>query len=216
MHPRGLRCSSLKYSRYSRSSRLAREAPRPSRCDATLSPRAASRCAWSCVGLASRIARNCWVERERRFCVQSVKFLSRLRWGLLSDLTDSKPTHILTRRHAREAASSYGRKSSKPTHGRFWEDRAHRRPHRGRERRSRSCNPGCRFSVHRGPFAGRSSASRWLLLQNSQLVSWWPRDDAGGAKRSSVCANHCSRWSLHSTGGVSRDRSLTGCGWKAC
>src|SRR5919106_4398790 len=40
MHPRGLRCSSLKYSRYSRSSRLAREAPRPSRCDATLSPRA--------------------------------------------------------------------------------------------------------------------------------------------------------------------------------
>ncbi len=40
MHPRGLRCSSLKYSRYSRSSRLAREAPRPSRCDARLSPRA--------------------------------------------------------------------------------------------------------------------------------------------------------------------------------
>src|SRR5204863_487408 len=28
MHPRGLRCSSLKYSRYSRSSRLARGAPR--------------------------------------------------------------------------------------------------------------------------------------------------------------------------------------------
>src|SRR5687768_8381054 len=41
MHPRGRRCSSLKYSRYSRSSRLAREAPRPSRCDARLSPRAA-------------------------------------------------------------------------------------------------------------------------------------------------------------------------------
>src|SRR6266852_3707459 len=40
MHPRRLRCSSLKYSRYSRSSRLAREAPRPSRCDARLSPRA--------------------------------------------------------------------------------------------------------------------------------------------------------------------------------
>src|SRR5437016_3479354 len=41
MHPRGLRCSSLKYNRYSWSSRLARGAPRPSRCDATLSPRAA-------------------------------------------------------------------------------------------------------------------------------------------------------------------------------
>ena len=39
---RWLRCSSLKYSRYSRSSRLASEAPRPSRCDARLSPRAAS------------------------------------------------------------------------------------------------------------------------------------------------------------------------------
>src|SRR5450759_384695 len=42
MHPRGLRCSSLKYSRYSRSSRLAGGAPRPSRCDARLSPRAVS------------------------------------------------------------------------------------------------------------------------------------------------------------------------------
>src|SRR5882672_9745156 len=41
MHPRRLRCSSLKYSRYSRSSRLAGGAPRPSRCDARLSPRAA-------------------------------------------------------------------------------------------------------------------------------------------------------------------------------
>src|SRR5882724_6433212 len=41
MHPRWLRCSSLKYSRYSRSSRLAIGAPRPSRCDARLSPRAA-------------------------------------------------------------------------------------------------------------------------------------------------------------------------------
>src|SRR5437867_5290179 len=39
MHPRWRRCSSLKYSRYSRSSRLAGEAPRPSRCDARLSPR---------------------------------------------------------------------------------------------------------------------------------------------------------------------------------
>src|SRR5438034_10910423 len=42
MHPRRLRCSSLKYSRYSRSSRLAGGAPRPSRCDARLSPRAAN------------------------------------------------------------------------------------------------------------------------------------------------------------------------------
>jgi hypothetical protein len=42
MHPRQLRCSSLKYSRYSRSSRLAGGAPRPSRCDARLSPQAAS------------------------------------------------------------------------------------------------------------------------------------------------------------------------------
>jgi hypothetical protein len=41
MPPRWLRCS-LKYSRYSRSSRLAIEAPRPSRCDAGLSPRAAN------------------------------------------------------------------------------------------------------------------------------------------------------------------------------
>ena len=45
MHPRRLRCSSLKYSRYSRSSRLAGGAPRPSRCDARLSPRAARPCA---------------------------------------------------------------------------------------------------------------------------------------------------------------------------
>src|SRR5882672_9069844 len=43
MHPRRLRCSSLKYSRYSRSSRLAGGAPRPSRCDARLSPRAVNR-----------------------------------------------------------------------------------------------------------------------------------------------------------------------------
>src|SRR6266850_1054201 len=41
--PAWLRCSSLKYSRYSRSSRLAIGAPRPSRCDARLSPRAVSR-----------------------------------------------------------------------------------------------------------------------------------------------------------------------------
>src|SRR5438445_798374 len=41
--PRWLRCSSLKYSRYSRSSRLAIGAPRPSRCDARLSPRAVNR-----------------------------------------------------------------------------------------------------------------------------------------------------------------------------
>src|SRR5262245_55777912 len=34
MHPRGLCYSSLKYSRYFRLSRLAREAPRPSPCDA--------------------------------------------------------------------------------------------------------------------------------------------------------------------------------------
>src|SRR5687768_13439952 len=40
MHPRWRRCSSLKYSRYSRSSRLASGAPRPSRCDAGVSPRA--------------------------------------------------------------------------------------------------------------------------------------------------------------------------------
>jgi len=39
---RGLRCSSFKYWRYSQSSRLARGAPRPCRCDARLSPRAAS------------------------------------------------------------------------------------------------------------------------------------------------------------------------------
>src|SRR5262245_36371886 len=42
MHPAWRRCSSFKYSRYSRSSRLATRAPRPSRCDAGLSPWAAS------------------------------------------------------------------------------------------------------------------------------------------------------------------------------
>src|SRR5881409_3777916 len=40
MHPRRRRCSSFKYSRYSQSSRLAGGAPRSSRCDARLSPRA--------------------------------------------------------------------------------------------------------------------------------------------------------------------------------
>src|SRR5688572_14988429 len=43
MHPRGLRCSSFKYSEYSQSSRLARGAPRRPRCDAGVSPRAAGR-----------------------------------------------------------------------------------------------------------------------------------------------------------------------------
>ena len=38
MHPRGRRCSYLTYKRYSRSSRLVREAPHPSRCHAELSP----------------------------------------------------------------------------------------------------------------------------------------------------------------------------------
>src|SRR5207244_8275347 len=41
MHPRCLRCASLKYSRYSRSSRLVSGAPRRPRCDAGFSPRAA-------------------------------------------------------------------------------------------------------------------------------------------------------------------------------
>src|SRR5712691_8155087 len=41
LHPVWLRCSSLKYSRYSRSSRLASRAHRRPRCDAGLSPRAA-------------------------------------------------------------------------------------------------------------------------------------------------------------------------------
>jgi aryl-alcohol dehydrogenase-like predicted oxidoreductase len=41
MHPRGRRCSSFEYSRYSQSSRLARGAPRPSRCHTRLSPPAA-------------------------------------------------------------------------------------------------------------------------------------------------------------------------------
>ena len=42
MHPRRLRGASLTYSRYARSSRLAGGAPRSSRCDARLAPRAAS------------------------------------------------------------------------------------------------------------------------------------------------------------------------------
>ena len=41
MHPRSLRCSSVKCRRYSRSSRLAHEAPHSPRCDAGLSPRTA-------------------------------------------------------------------------------------------------------------------------------------------------------------------------------
>jgi hypothetical protein len=40
-HPRDPRCSSLEYRRYARLSRLVREAPRSSRCDAGLSPRTA-------------------------------------------------------------------------------------------------------------------------------------------------------------------------------
>ncbi len=40
MHPAWRRCSSVEYSRYSPSSRLASRAPRPSRCDAALPPRA--------------------------------------------------------------------------------------------------------------------------------------------------------------------------------
>ena len=61
MHPRGLRCSSLKYSRYSRSSRLARGAPRPSRCDASLSPRAVGRnfpSAARCDEIGRRLLKN--------------------------------------------------------------------------------------------------------------------------------------------------------------
>ena len=42
MHPRWLRCSSFKYSRYSQSSRLAIGAPRRSRCDDGVAPRAAN------------------------------------------------------------------------------------------------------------------------------------------------------------------------------
>jgi hypothetical protein len=43
MPPAWLRCSSLKYSRYSRSSRPASRAPHPPRCDAGLPPRAVKR-----------------------------------------------------------------------------------------------------------------------------------------------------------------------------
>src|SRR5262245_47373869 len=46
MHPASLRCSSIKYCRYSQSSRLAIRAPRPSRCDAGLPPRAARLFPW--------------------------------------------------------------------------------------------------------------------------------------------------------------------------
>src|SRR3954447_13571264 len=41
MHPRRLRCSSIKYGQYSQSSRLVSGAPRRPRCDAGLSPRTA-------------------------------------------------------------------------------------------------------------------------------------------------------------------------------
>src|SRR5712692_8334339 len=47
------RCSSFKYSRYSQSSRLAGGAPRSSRCDARLSPRA--------VRSASELAEGLWI-----------------------------------------------------------------------------------------------------------------------------------------------------------
>ena len=42
LHPAWRRCSSLKYTRYSRSSRLASRAHRPARCNGRLAPRAAS------------------------------------------------------------------------------------------------------------------------------------------------------------------------------
>ena len=45
MHPAARRCSSVEYSQYSPSSRLDRRAPRPSRCNAGLPPRAAGTCA---------------------------------------------------------------------------------------------------------------------------------------------------------------------------
>ena len=69
MHPRRRRCSSLKYSRYSRSSRLASEAPRPSRCDARLSPRAASRQSNSAAATlreTARKSRRARLPRSRR------------------------------------------------------------------------------------------------------------------------------------------------------
>src|SRR6266571_950401 len=71
MHPRRLRCSSLKYSRYSRSSRLAGGAPHPSRCDARLSPRAVTASAdastatgWPTPGCSSDARRDRWPWRD--------------------------------------------------------------------------------------------------------------------------------------------------------
>ena len=56
MHPAWRRCSSRKYSPYSRSSRLARRAPRPSRCHAGPSPRAPN-AIWLSTGRGTRRAR---------------------------------------------------------------------------------------------------------------------------------------------------------------
>src|SRR5438093_7964164 len=61
---RWLRCSSLKYSRYSRSSRLAGGAPRPSRCDARLSPRAVDRRARQLANRPQRRLRRVEAETE--------------------------------------------------------------------------------------------------------------------------------------------------------
>jgi type I restriction enzyme S subunit len=77
MHPRRLRCSSLKYSRYSRSSRLAGGAPRPSRCDARLSPRAANGWTWTQLGAVARLKGGLTKGQKRRptDVVRSVPYL---------------------------------------------------------------------------------------------------------------------------------------------
>src|SRR5204863_21147 len=65
MHPLRRRCSSFKYSRYSQSSRLARGAPRPSRCDARLAPRAASHCRCRTPGNVARRTGRIWPDAQR-------------------------------------------------------------------------------------------------------------------------------------------------------
>jgi len=118
--PRGwLRCSSLKYSRYSRSSRLAIGAPRPSRCDGRHSPRAARGFAWrnwnvrSCAPTSATSRPASW-SVERRECCE--------RWFGCEDVVDRR---LLSQSHRETEAG--GRRVG-TAHAREREDRWEKRP----------------------------------------------------------------------------------------
>jgi outer membrane protein len=103
MHPASLRCSSLKNSPYSRSSRLAIRAPRPSRCDAGVPPRAARGSGWATLAVFLAAAAP-GVARAQDQPVQPVLTLS---------LADARAraletSHRLAEARAREAATLAG------------------------------------------------------------------------------------------------------------